>query len=129
MGSRGRPAAWAVYVRPLRKILSLIQVASTNGRMLSGAAGSWTESLKFPLWVIRRHATSVIQLCIVRLARKAAMIHHSCQGPRKLLLPKEGGADMDTIIRSAPDSQTTQPRNKGKLTGAKPPLRPKHVWG
>jgi hypothetical protein len=56
------------------------------------------------------------------------MIHHSCQGPRKLLLPKEGGADMDTIIRSAPDSQTTQPRNKGKLTGAKPPLRPKHVW-
>jgi hypothetical protein len=26
------------------------------------------------------------------------------------------------------DSQITQSRNKGKLTGAKPPLRPKHVW-
>jgi integrase len=35
---------------------------------------------------------------------------------------------MDTIIRSEPDSQITQPWNKGKLTGAKPPLRPKHVW-
>jgi integrase len=37
---------------------------------------------------------------------------------------KEGGADMDTEL----DSQITQSRNKGKLTGAKPPLRPKHVW-
>jgi len=35
---------------------------------------------------------------------------------------------MDTIIRSEPDCQTTQPWNKSKLTGAKPPLRPKHVW-
>ena len=35
---------------------------------------------------------------------------------------------MDTIIRSEPDNQITQSRNKGKLTGAKPPLRPKHVW-
>jgi hypothetical protein len=35
---------------------------------------------------------------------------------------------MDTIIHSEPDSQTTQPWNKGKLTGAKPPLCPKHVW-
>jgi hypothetical protein len=35
---------------------------------------------------------------------------------------------MDTIIRSELDNQITQPRNKGKLTGAKPPLRPKHVW-
>jgi hypothetical protein len=34
---------------------------------------------------------------------------------------------MDTIIRSELDSQITQPWNKGKLTGAKPPLRPKHV--
>jgi hypothetical protein len=41
---------------------------------------------------------------------------------------KEGGADMDTIIRSELDSQITQSRYKGKLTGAKPPLRPKHVW-
>jgi len=29
---------------------------------------------------------------------------------------------MDTIIRSEPDSQITQPWNKGKLTGAKPPF-------
>ena len=35
---------------------------------------------------------------------------------------------MDTIIRSELDNQITQSRNKGKLTGAKPPLRPKHVW-
>jgi integrase len=35
---------------------------------------------------------------------------------------------MDTIVRSEADSQTTQPWNKGKLTGAKPPLHPKHVW-
>jgi hypothetical protein len=35
---------------------------------------------------------------------------------------------MDTIIRSEPDSPLTQPWNRGKLTGAKPPLRPKHVW-
>ena len=26
------------------------------------------------------------------------------------------------------DSRVTQPWNKGKLTGAKPPLSPKHVW-
>ena len=35
---------------------------------------------------------------------------------------------MDTIFRSDLDSQITQSRYKGKLTGAKPPLRPKHVW-
>jgi integrase len=35
---------------------------------------------------------------------------------------------MDTIIRSETHGQITQPWNKGKLTGAKPPLRPKHVW-
>jgi len=35
---------------------------------------------------------------------------------------------MDTTIRSELDSQITQSRYKGKLTGAKPPLRPKHVW-
>ena len=34
---------------------------------------------------------------------------------------------MDTISQSNVDDQT-QPWNKGKLTGAKPPLRPKHVW-
>src|SRR3979490_2413665 len=35
---------------------------------------------------------------------------------------------METHVHSEPDSQVTQPWNKGKLTGAKPPLRPKHVW-
>jgi hypothetical protein len=35
---------------------------------------------------------------------------------------------MDTIIRSDLDSQITQSRYSGKLTGAKPALRPKHVW-
>ena len=34
---------------------------------------------------------------------------------------------MDTISQSNVDN-STQPWNKGKLTGAKPPLRPKHVW-
>ena len=35
---------------------------------------------------------------------------------------------MDTIIRSELDSQIAQSQNKGRLTGAKPRLRPKHVW-
>jgi integrase len=35
---------------------------------------------------------------------------------------------MNTIDGSRLDSQITQPWNKGKLTGAKPALRPKHVW-
>ena len=35
---------------------------------------------------------------------------------------------MDKHVHSGPDSQVAQPWNKGKLTGAKPPLRPKHVW-
>jgi hypothetical protein len=35
---------------------------------------------------------------------------------------------MDTHVHSKPDNRVTQPWNKGKLTGAKPPLRPKHVW-
>jgi hypothetical protein len=35
---------------------------------------------------------------------------------------------MDTIIRGKPDRLIAQPGNKGKLTGAKPPLCPKHVW-
>ena len=35
---------------------------------------------------------------------------------------------METHFHSESDSQVTQPWNKGKLTGAKPPLRPKHVW-
>jgi hypothetical protein len=35
---------------------------------------------------------------------------------------------MDTIIRSELDNQIAQSRNEGKLTGAEPPLRPKHVW-
>jgi integrase len=35
---------------------------------------------------------------------------------------------MDTHVHSEPDRPVTQPWNKGKLTGAKPPLRPNHVW-
>jgi integrase len=35
---------------------------------------------------------------------------------------------MHTHFDSVVDSQVTQPWNKGKLTGAKPPLSPKHVW-
>ena len=34
---------------------------------------------------------------------------------------------MDTHVHSEHDNQVTEPWNKGKLTGAKPPLRPKHV--
>ena len=34
---------------------------------------------------------------------------------------------MDTHVHSEPD-RVTQPWNKGKITGAKPPLSPKHVW-
>jgi hypothetical protein len=30
---------------------------------------------------------------------------------------------MDTCVHNEPDSQAIQPRNKGKLIGAKPPLR------
>jgi hypothetical protein len=35
---------------------------------------------------------------------------------------------MDTHVHSGVDSQVTQLWNKRKLTGAKPPLSPKHVW-
>jgi integrase len=35
---------------------------------------------------------------------------------------------MDTHIHRESDCAVTQPWNKGKLTGAKPPLNPKHVW-
>src|SRR5262245_3076312 len=35
---------------------------------------------------------------------------------------------MHTHFDSGVGSQVTQPWNKGKLTGAKPPLSPKHVW-
>src|SRR6266852_7452889 len=31
-------------------------------------------------------------------------------------------------MNSTPTSHKRLPWNKGKLTGAKPPLRPKHVW-
>ena len=34
--------------------------------------------------------------------------------------------DQDTPLAS---SRKREPWNKGKFTGAKPPLRPKHVWG
>ena len=35
---------------------------------------------------------------------------------------------MNTHVNIEADSQVTQPWNKGKLTGAKPPLSPKHIW-
>jgi hypothetical protein len=35
---------------------------------------------------------------------------------------------MDMHVHSGLDSQVTHPWNRGKLTGAKPPLSPKHVW-
>ena len=35
---------------------------------------------------------------------------------------------MDTHVHIQSDSRVTQPWNTGKLTGAKPPLSPKHVW-
>ena len=35
---------------------------------------------------------------------------------------------MDAHVHIERDSALTQPWNKDKLTGAKPPLSPKHVW-
>lgn len=35
---------------------------------------------------------------------------------------------MQDHAKASPASQRRVPWNKGKLTGAKPPLRPKHVW-
>ena len=35
---------------------------------------------------------------------------------------------MQDEVKATPASQRRVPWNKGKLTGAKPPLRPKHVW-
>ena len=35
---------------------------------------------------------------------------------------------MDTHVHCEADSRVTQPWNKGKITPAKPPLSPKHVW-
>ena len=35
---------------------------------------------------------------------------------------------MDTHVHCEADTRVTQPWNKGKITGAKPPLSPKHVW-
>ena len=35
---------------------------------------------------------------------------------------------MDTHVHNQTHSRVTQPWNKGKLTGAKPPLSPKYVW-
>ena len=35
---------------------------------------------------------------------------------------------MQAISEAAPQAPRRWPWNKGKLTGAKPPLRPKHVW-
>ena len=35
---------------------------------------------------------------------------------------------MDTLVHSQADSRVVQPWNRGKITGAKPPLSTKHVW-
>ena len=35
---------------------------------------------------------------------------------------------MQDQVNAAPTPNKRLPWNKGKLTGAKPPLRPKHVW-
>jgi hypothetical protein len=35
---------------------------------------------------------------------------------------------MQDQVNEPPASEMRVPWNKGKLTGAKPPLRPKHVW-
>ena len=35
---------------------------------------------------------------------------------------------MDKIVRSETPDQIREPWNKGKVIGARPPLRPKHVW-
>ena len=35
---------------------------------------------------------------------------------------------MQYQVKATPTPQRRLPWNKGKLTGAKPPLRPKHVW-
>ena len=35
---------------------------------------------------------------------------------------------MQDQVNALPASQGRVPWNKGKLTGGKPPLRPKHVW-
>ena len=35
---------------------------------------------------------------------------------------------MQDTVNAVPTASKRWPWNKGKLTGAKPPLRPKHVW-
>src|SRR5437762_2190628 len=35
---------------------------------------------------------------------------------------------MQHLVNPFPTASARSPWNKGKLTGAKPPLRPKHVW-
>jgi hypothetical protein len=35
---------------------------------------------------------------------------------------------MQDLVDTAATTARRTPWNKGKLTGAKPPLRPKHVW-
>src|SRR6266702_1748540 len=35
---------------------------------------------------------------------------------------------MQHLVNHFPTASARSPWNKGKLTGAKPPLRPKHVW-
>src|SRR3989304_8601580 len=35
---------------------------------------------------------------------------------------------MQDLVNTTPTAAKRSPWNKGKLTGARPPLRPKHVW-
>ena len=75
-----------------------------------------------------RHRTPAILPCIVGFALKADIGHFSgklaqASPPKKKEEPK--WTRMFTVSLIA---KSLQPWNKGKLTGAKPPLRPKHVW-
>ena len=77
------------------------------------------------LWVIGRHAYCVAERCAVRFARQTDIFRNPWVSPHRLLVLMEGEAEMDLQNKSA---SQVEPWNKGKLMGAKPPLRPKHVW-
>jgi hypothetical protein len=52
-----------------------------------------------------------------------ALANGSCSS-----VPVTEECDMQDQENATPTIRTRAPWNKGKLTGAKPPLRPKHVW-
>jgi hypothetical protein len=45
-----------------------------------------------------------------------------------MLLCKQRSTTMQDPTNPTPQTSRREPWNKGKLIGAKPPLRPKHVW-